>query len=158
MGGDDLGSDDELWTSGVPSEDNPNDSALDEAISVDTEGQKRKSLAEIDDNQNTKKKRKGNPEQLLLEAGRDLQNQDSNQQASFLNTALSHYNMLSPRKEEEIWKLQPTHFKTSQKETLVSRLNDSMALQRMKKWKEFGSPCVVSCRRNDLFKIIVVPI
>lgn len=155
MGGDDLGSDDELWTNGVSSTTNLDDSPPESPASDAGDGRTRKHPIENNDTRMSKK-RKRTPDELLLEAGIDLEIQDADQQASFLNTAISHHTLLSSGKAAEIWKLQSNHFKTSKNDSLLSRLNDAVALKKMKKWKAVGSPCVVSFRPHSGLKIYLV--
>lgn len=143
MGGDDLGSDDEQWISEKIEDNEIGEASTESNDHAPEKQQKRKAVEEIDENKSQNKKSKS-PEKLLLEAGRQLECQNAIQQSCFLNAAISHYNMLKTAKEQSIWKVEPDRFKTSSKQSLVERLSDTMSLKKIKKWKNVGSPCVVS--------------
>jgi hypothetical protein len=149
MGGDDLGSDDEFLTSQISDSAQVEASLIPRDNVVVTESKKRKlsdteGAADDDDEKEAAGKKKKSFAKVLLAAGRNLEEQTADQQAAFLSTALSHQSLLTSNKDilpEN--KLLPRHFRASSKETLLERLKDGVAINRMKKWKNTKSPCVV---------------
>lgn len=143
MGGDDLGSDDEYL--------------------VQTFG--KETLVELDKNQvkstieNVEKKRKcdvisdadvveevptkKSSGKILIETGRDLQNESAQFQAKFLWTALMHYTQLKGGSVDELIKLEPHNITTSCESSFQSRFKDITSLKKLKKWKPIGSPMII---------------
>ena len=123
---------------------------------------KRKSTESKEKNQKRQKQQTTKtPEQLMLQAGRDLVRQDCAQQAAFLTMALRHYTLMEQRQNDkehdDVAKMEilPSYIflGRDRKETLdasssagplfLERIRDAVSVQKMKKWKHVGSPCVV---------------
>lgn len=144
MGGDDLDSDDDYLTEQVA--DVAETSALREAAVAESKKRKledtKSSAAAVEEDEPSSKKKKPFAK-MLLEAGRNLDTQTTEQQAAFLSTALNHQTLLATNEEFPEKKLVPHHFRASLKETLLERLREGISVKRMKKWKNTKSPCVV---------------
>ena len=158
--GDDLASDDEDWIADVKVSDN--DEASDNGNDSDTSPVNNKSLGkrkivetvtdddgdeDIKPKQSKKKKKRQSRDKLLLQAGRSIEEQSPQEQAAFLSTALQHYTLMdlssSSNSTREL-SIQPDHFTTSAKASLLERMKDALSsFKKLKKWKTVGSPCVV---------------
>ena len=142
MGGDDLGSDDEFLISHIK-EDSPTEpnEEVEEAVATKTR-KKRKLSDDIQESKSASSRtKKKSPAKLMLEAGRHLEEQSVEQQASFLSIALRHHSLLASSEEGD--ELLPQYFASSRKESLVERLKDALSLKKIKKWNHTGSPAVV---------------
>lgn len=158
MGGDDL-NDEFLWASEpVVADFDASSSAEEEHPDQHTVGSKKRQQSPTNAGARKKKKKKqqqqqqSHPEQLLLEAGRRLDQQDSTQQAAFLTTALQHYSLLEQkqhRNDNAKPEILPSYCFAINKDEdgtrlpLVDRIRQAVSVQKMKKWKHAGSPCVV---------------
>lgn len=151
MGGDDLGSDDEIWArdlsaplSGRGSEE---DDADDVGGSLRLENTRKRSIEQTvgESSESPKTKKRQSPEALLVEAGRRIEEQSAEQQAAFLTAAVQHYTLLhdSSSSVDSSFTLGPQHFLVSSKETLGERVKDVVSMSKLRKWKTPGSPCVV---------------
>mmetsp|Transcript_4423 Transcript_4423/g.6305 ORF Transcript_4423/g.6305 Transcript_4423/m.6305 type:complete len:283 (-) Transcript_4423:232-1080(-) len=158
MGGDDLGSDDEYLNVTIEEEKSIQklETLADNIeVEVGNEGplsskkRKRKSKAPSLDLNNDEDSAvdevptKKSSSRVLLEAGRDLENQSADVQATFLWTALKHNLQLRGSSLESIPKLKASHFTTSKESTLSGRLRSALSIKKLKKWKPIGSPMVV---------------
>lgn len=169
MGGDDL--DDDQWNQpvrGSDDDDEGSDAGGAENGKHEIKTNKRKSelskstMTADDDReeaQQTKTKKQKSPAQLLLQAGRNIEQQDSIQQAAFLTTAVQHYSLLESQLENEggdkavaqmtkpNLEIMPHHClgqaDTTNCNTLIERIREAVAVKKMKQWKNVGSPCVV---------------
>jgi hypothetical protein len=151
MGGDDLDSDDEyLQAQDFDSAQVEASSTPRDAVVVVAESKKRKlsdtepaAAKDAGEDEKSGKKKKSFAK-VLLEAGRNLEEQTAVQQAAFLSTALSHQSLMTSNEDVlPVNKLSAKNFKTSSKETLLERLKDGIAVKRMKQWRKPKSPCVV---------------
>mmetsp|Transcript_14682 Transcript_14682/g.20441 ORF Transcript_14682/g.20441 Transcript_14682/m.20441 type:complete len:283 (-) Transcript_14682:279-1127(-) len=158
MGGDDLGSDDEYLN--VTFEEDQSLQKLEflaDTIKAETgdEGplsskrRKRKSNRSApdvtidEDSEVDEVPTKKTSSRVLLQAGRDLENQSADAQATFLWTALKHNLQLRGTSIENIPKIKPSHFYASKESTLSGRLRSALSMKKLKKWKPIGSPMVV---------------
>jgi len=183
MGGDDL-NDEFLWATEpvVAGSDEEGSAAAEEQEEPEDQqnsgAKKRKSSptnggsAVEDGGDPTGKRKKNNrqqqsqPERLLLQSGRRLDGQDSTQQAAFLTTALQHYNLLEKTQDGNEQAdnntnraILPSYCFTTKDEEgdrspLVDRIRQAVSVQKMKKWKHVGSPCVV--RKYSTFASVVL--
>ena len=147
-------------TASSPTKDPPN-SGQHTGTST-TSGNKRKSSEAKEKNQKKQKHhQQSTPEQLLLQAGRDLVGKDCAQQAAFLTMALRHYTLMEQQQqrqpEEKVdhvakMEILPSYLvgrnreeplEESRGSLILERIRDAVSVQKMKKWKHVGSPCVV---------------
>jgi hypothetical protein len=156
MGGDDLGSSDDelqyLVEQPVAQQKRQHDSD-DEAADDDEASDEPASKT-------SKKKHKQSPEQILLTAGRDLENQTVEQQASYLTTILRHYSLLTSagedsgdQREAQVEVLSkycvkahppPDNSKPSASPLpLVDQIRSLVSNKKLKKWKHVQSPCIL---------------
>lgn len=148
MGGDDLGSDDEFLN---PSVSDTVETSLVEALASEQESQstlkrKRGGANDSDDEANTsnaKPKKKKSSKHILIEAGRNLQNESVQVQCAFLSTALAHELQLRGIAADDLPKLNVAHFVTSSESTLDLRIKSAVSLKKLKKYKTCKSPMVV---------------
>jgi len=151
MGGDDLGSDDEFLN---PSISDTFETSLVEKLTAaeeDSDKNKRKRSHSNDDDSVDEIPTKKSSARVLIEAGRNLQNESAEVQCAFLSTALAHEIQLRGHTMDKLPKLTTFHFVTSPESTLEARLRSAISLKKMKKWKVIKSPMVlivcVSARR-----------
>lgn len=152
MGGDDLNSDDDFLN---PSISDTVETSLAETLAAD---KKRKRSSQSNDNDDDNESSsvdeiptKKSSARVLIEAGRNLQNESVEVQCAFLSTALAHELQLRGHAVDQLLKLNPTHFSTSPESTPEARLRSAISIKKMKKWKVVKSPMVlivcVSARR-----------
>jgi len=157
--GDDLGSDDELLLLSNIHEEEGSPSKPDVVEVGEKKVQKKRKVSEDleskspssrkkkvsedfeSDLASSRKKKSKSPAKLMLEAGRHLEEQSVEQQASFLSIALRHHSLLASNEEGD--ELLPKFFAASQKQSLVDRLKDVLSLKKIKKWGHTCSPAVV---------------
>lgn len=140
MGGEDIADDDLLWTQPVVASDGSDgESVADDTTANDDNDDK--ATAE------PARKKAKTPQQLLIQAGRDLEQQGTKEQAVFLSTAMSHYRLLETNDDSQDKRvdIQPHHLiKAKEGDTLVDRIRNVVSFKRMKQWKHKSCPCVVS--------------
>lgn len=142
MGGEDIADDDLVWTQPVVASDESDggDSVADDAAGDDDVVDKAAATEPA-------RKKAKTPQQLLIQAGRDLEQQDTKEQAVFLSTAMSHYRLLAATNDDSREKkveIQPHHLvKAKEGDTLVDRIRNVVSFKRMKQWKHKSCPCVV---------------
>lgn len=148
MGGDDLGSDDEFLS---PSVSDTAETSLAEKLAAEQRSNKRKRGNDIDDDSVDETPTKKSSARVLIEAGRNLENESAEIQRAFLSTAFAHETQLRGISVDELPKLTAADFVTSPESTLEARLKSAISLKRMRKWKVMKSPMVlivcVSARR-----------
>lgn len=162
MGGDDLG-DDLLWSEPVVASPSLENDIIDDH---DVDGSKnmhkrpRPEDGTVKSIQSQKKKKEkttssSSPANTIVEASRGIDCQDTTQQAAFLTAAIRHYTLLENPNSSTIHD-KPFHFLPSNlvkqstnkncDESLLDRIRGVVSVNKMKKWKHVGSPCVVSCK------------
>lgn len=151
MGGDDLGSDDEFLN---PSISDTAETSLAEKLEAEQQqgaNKRKRGNADNDDSDDEIPTKKSSA-RVLIEAGRNLENESAEMQRAFLSTAFAHETQLRGISVDELPKLTAAHFITSPESTLEARLRSAISLKRMKKWKVVNSPMVlivcVSARRS----------
>jgi hypothetical protein len=132
------------------------------------QGNKRKHSTEGNDNDNkddpgepqiqskskkTKRSQGSSRRKMLLEAGRSMEQESAQHQASFVWTNLLHQHQLKSGKhgddddaetELQSLKVQPFHFKTSNSPTLEGRLRDCIpSMKQLKSWNHTHSPMII---------------
>lgn len=141
MGGDDLGSDDEcLYASDHSSSVNihEQESDTDEHINPTIVPTNQKRKADETSVTSSKKKSKKASEESVVAISR----QSASEQASFLSKTIVKY-AVSLVLEPKGMDVKPGDLATSQKDTLMQRMTDIVAQNKLRKWKHKLSPCVV---------------
>lgn len=136
MGGDDLGDDFDYL--GGPVEATPEERLLEK---VENEDKKRKRQDEDDEDDETTSKKSSH--KVLIEAGRDLENQSAEVQAAFLWMSMKHYVQMKGESIAELMKIEPRHLLASTEETMAARVKSVVSMKKLKKWKPIGSPMIV---------------
>lgn len=135
MGGDDLG--DDPWLQDVVA-----DSDVEEE---DMEAKKRKSR-DIDEEQPTAGKRKRSPEQIIAEAGRGVEEQSVEEQATLVTTVVKHNSISSlenPIAVDEMSFPTESFIKAPSEGDFGDRLRPLLSMKKLRRWNHSQSPCVV---------------
>ena len=142
MGGDDLASDDEyLYASDHSSvSDELHGQKNDTDEKLDSTSQKRKA-AETDTSVTSSKKK---PKKSSEESAAAIFRQSASEQAVFLSQTIAKYVMSLEHQQLKGMEVKPGDIATSKKDTLLHRINDIVAQNKIRKWKHKLSPCVVS--------------
>jgi hypothetical protein len=136
MGGDDLGSEDEFaQPQSVHESDDESDDLEDNNLAVES---KRKA-SDSDNQAQPLKKKKVSSDQVID----SISKLSAQQQAKFLSSAIAEY-MAKTEDKSPSPSLEASFFRKSDKETLLQRVTDIVAQNKIKKWKHEQSPCVVS--------------
>ena len=143
MGGDDLDSDDDYLNQ--PVQDTAEEKLREKFEREDElsdKKRKRDNEVEQDDEVDEPPSKKSSMK-VLIEAGRDLENQPGDVQAAFLTMSLKHYLQMQGESIDGLMKIQQSHFLTSKESTIENRLRSVVAKKKLKGWKPIGSPMVV---------------
>lgn len=92
------------------------------------------------------RKKAKTPQQILLQTGKNIHEQDISDQLMFLNTAMEHYRLLrevNPSDATPSQSFCAHHLATSTSPSLVTRIRSVVSLQTMKHWKHKASPCIL---------------
>jgi hypothetical protein len=144
MGGDDLESDDEYLVQTISDRKTDKLDEIQEKTKADDKVEKkRKREVTSDEDEVDEVPTKKSSAKILIETGRDLQNESPQVQAKFLWTALMHYTQLKGESIEGLTKLEAHNFTTSNEGTLQTRFKEIASIKKLKKWKPIGSPMVV---------------
>lgn len=137
--GDDLGED--PWLHDVVA-----DSDGDDEEDVKVEVKKRKSRDEThQEEQPTVGKRRKSPEQLIAEAGRRIEEQSVEEQATLVTTVVKHYSISSlenPIAVDDLSFLARSFVKAPEG-SFADRLRPLISMKKLRKWNCPQSPCVV---------------
>jgi hypothetical protein len=153
MGGDDLGSDDEGWTAAVVASDEESDESR---ALIEPETRKKRKLvvgdADISSRDDAPKTannaKRQSREKLLIEAGRNIEQQSVEEQAVFLTTAVGHHSLVAtasaaPTTVGASLSFLPKHFCSSSKGSFLERVKEVMSMKKAKKWNTRQSPYAV---------------
>jgi hypothetical protein len=136
MGGDDLG--DDPWLHDVVAESGS------EEEDVPIEVKKRKS-GDSSEEQPTGKRRKS-PEQLIAEAGRGIEEQSAEEQATVITTVVKHNSISSlenPIAVDDIFFTAGSFVKAPNEACYADRLRPILSMKKLRRWNHSQSPCVV---------------
>ena len=161
-GGDDLGSDDEVFTDNkwmsdypkddadeddddsLPSSDQPRRSSQNDVVKVKASGKRSHSSSpEPHQQDQTSRKRIKSKNQLLLETGRHISKEPSQVQAAFLWTCFTHFLKLDSETLPTYRKFAASDFIQNHEKSLVEKIKAQVSVKRMKKWKTMHTNLVL---------------
>ncbi|GAX14252.1 hypothetical protein FisN_1Hu446 [Fistulifera solaris] len=137
MGGDDLGED--PWLQDVVAD---SDDSEEEDATVEVKKRKNEDISE---EQPTGKRRKS-PEQLIAEAGRGIEEQSAEEQATLITTVVKHNSISSlenPIAVDNISFAGGSFVKAPNEGCYADRLRPLLSMKKLRRWNHSQSPCVV---------------